>query len=62
MGIYYVKEYQKAYPGALSGKEKEILEEKMLLFPEKVGYNNGEIGQGMKRDEGQDRKRTIQFW
>lgn len=39
MGIYYVKEYQKAYQGALSEKEKEILEEKMLLFPEKVGYN-----------------------
>lgn len=44
MGIYYVKEYQKAYPGALSGKEKEILEEKMLLFPEKVGYNEEKQG------------------
>ncbi len=44
MGIYYVKEYQKAYPGALSGREKEILEEKMLLFPEKVGYNEEKQG------------------
>ena len=57
MEIYYVKEYQKAYPGALSGREKEILEEKMLLFPEKVGYNEEKQGRLEKMED--KKKKTI---
>ena len=40
MGIYYVKGVSEGISGGtLRKREKEILEEKMLLFPEKVGYH-----------------------